>query len=145
MSGFARVFRGQCHCGNLKIRLETDKAAAELQPRRCACGFCARHGARTVTDPQGRASVTLHEPDEIRLYRFGLNTADFLICRECGVYAAAVIEQDGEFFATLNINLFARRNEFPLPRAVSYEGETAEERRARRITRWTPARLVQGN
>ncbi|MFW6027719.1 MAG: aldehyde-activating protein [bacterium] len=144
MSGYAHVFRGQCHCGNLKIRLETDRAAAELPARSCGCGFCVRHGARTVTDPDGLALITLHDPDDVRFYRFGLETADFLICRECGAYAGAVIEHEGGFLATLNINFLSRRNEFPLPEAVDYEGETAAERCARRAARWTPARIVHG-
>lgn len=144
MSAAAHVFHGRCHCGNLEIRLETDKAAAGLPTRACRCGFCVRHGACTVRDPAGQAIITLNDPHEIRFYRFALRTADFLVCRMCGVYGAAVLEHDGSHFTTLNVNLFGEREAFPPPVPADYGGEKEAERRARRAARWTPARVIYG-
>jgi hypothetical protein len=62
-----------------------------------------------------------------------LRTADFLSCETCGVYVGAVMER----FCTVNANTF----EEPVAgdgEMFSYEGETAEERVARRRAGWTP-------
>ena len=130
---------GTCHCGAIGVRFRTPRPVEELRVVRCGCGFCRRHGARTSSDPEGRLEIAERAPGAGR-YRFGLGTADFLICRGCGVYMAAVIEADGALFATLNVNLLDERDRFdPAPPLVHYDGETAEERRARRRARWTPA------
>lgn len=145
MKRYAHAFRGRCHCGNLETCLNTDRAAAELPTRNCGCGFCRRHGSRTVTDPDGLAVITLHRPDGIHFYRFAFRTADFLICRECGVYGAALMAGDGGAqLATLNVNLFCNRNEFPPPASADYGSETETQRRLRRMRNWTPAHIAEG-
>lgn len=71
--------------------------------------------------------------------RFGLRTADFWVCRECGVYGGAVTAD--QRFGIINSHAligFAAR--LPLPQATSYDGETSAERIARRHQRWTPVR-----
>lgn len=76
-------------------------------------------------------------------YRFGLKTADFLICRGCGVYIAAVIRIDGADFATLNVNVLDERDAFdPAPQIFHYDDESDAERIARRRQRWTPTTLL---
>lgn len=78
----------------------------------------------------------------LQRYRFGLGITDMLICAECGVYIAAMIEHEGRAFATLNANVLEVRNTLdPTPPLTSYAGETAEQRIARRIARWTPVRM----
>jgi hypothetical protein len=73
-------------------------------------------------------------------YRFALRTADFIVCRTCGVYVGAVCTIDGATYATLNANVLDDRAAFTgRPRPVSFEGETAAERLARRCRAWTPA------
>ena len=128
---------GRCHCGALSLEFES---GAALAPRACQCGFCRRHGARTVSDPQGSAVLTLG-PETIR-YRFGTGTTDFLICGRCGVYVGAASEIGGALFATLNLNAFDDPR-LDLPAApVRYDGEDAGARAARRRARWTPARVA---
>ncbi len=81
---------------------------------------------------------------EVSAYRFGLRTADFLVCRTCGVFVAALCDVDGATYATLNCNVLEARDQFTqAPARADYEGETAEERMARRRRLWTPA-AVQG-
>src|SRR2546422_3499160 len=84
---------GRCHCGNLELSLETSVRPEELSLRADTCSFCRRHGARTTSDPSGRVVITVHHPDELLRYRFGLETADFLVCTRCGIYVAAVMEE----------------------------------------------------
>jgi hypothetical protein len=125
--------RGGCHCGALRLTFET---AAPLTPRACQCGFCRRHGARTVADPAGRATLTWTLPP-IR-YRFGLEVTDYLICARCGVYVGAETEVEGRRLATLNLNAFDDPRLELAATPVSYDGETADSRGARRLARWTP-------
>jgi len=131
---------GRCHCGNVEVRLETAVAARELPVRACACSFCRKHGARATSDPAGRVEITLRDPDFVIRYRFALRTAEFLVCARCGFYVAAVLGDTGGSYATVNVNVLDRADEFSgAATPVSYEGETEAERRARRVARWTPA------
>lgn len=72
-------------------------------------------------------------------YRFGQLTADFLVCRKCGVYLGAAINTKQGGYAIINTNALR-----PIPEnlaaavAVSYDNETADRRIARRAQRWTP-------
>jgi hypothetical protein len=138
------TFSGRCHCGNIALTLETALAPKQLPLRECACSFCRKHGARTAADPAGRARIAVRDPALFSRYRFEHGTADFLICRACGIYVAAVVSDGGRAFATLNVRsfddqVFFGREAIP----VSYEGETADARRERRRERWTPVEIVE--
>jgi hypothetical protein len=92
------------------------------------------------SDPQGHVVIDVRDDGSLQRYRFGERTAEFLVCRRCGVYAGAMITQDEAVRATSNLRLTTLRD---LPaQPASYQGETREERIARRLARWTPARLV---
>ena len=129
------LYAGGCHCGRIKARFETELDPAAIEVRADQCGFCRRHGAKTISDPAGRLTLSFAEAD-VRRHRFGQRTADFLICRTCGHYIAAAID-DG--FAVLNvvgadIQPFAGRAAVP----VDYDDETPGGRTERRRARWTP-------
>jgi hypothetical protein len=128
---------GQCHCGAIRFELETAKP---LAPRACQCGFCRKHGARTVADPEGSAVLTLGA--ETTRYRFGSKTTDFLICGRCGVYVGAAAAIDGRLYVTLNLNAFDDPRLDLAGAPVSYDGEDAAGKADRRRVGWTPARLA---
>lgn len=131
---------GRCHCGNIEVTFETAHAQADLQLRECGCGFCRRHGVTAAADPAGRIEFRIRDPAEVSRYRFALRTADFLVCRTCGVYVGATCTIDGSAYATLNVNVLEGRASLTSrPVRVDYEGESAAERVARRRARWTPA------
>ncbi len=133
-------FDGRCHCGNLEVSFATARSPAELPLRECGCTFCRRHGATAVTDPTGFVEVRIRDRAEVSRYQFALRTAEFLVCRVCGVYVAAVCTTGGRTFATLNANVLDARASFTSPPArVDYDGETAAQRVARRARGWTPA------
>ena len=137
------ILRGACHCGQVEVAFETAMSVADLPLRACGCSFCRRHGTKAVADPNGRLTISA-PPNGLNRYRFGLRTADYLICRTCGAYVAAVISGNGEERATLNVTAtaipeFADR----LAEPVDYDRETVEGRRTRRLTSWTPSRIVQ--
>lgn len=134
-----RQFLGGCHCGNLSVVFETVRKRKDLRPRACQCSFCRAHGARTITDPAGTLRIAIADEARCSVYRFGLQTADYLICAGCGVYVAAVMHEPDGIWATINVNALAKSAKFPKKAApVSYDSEDAESRRTRRRTAWTP-------
>lgn len=73
-------------------------------------------------------------------YRFGSRSADFLLCGGCGVYVGAVMEEPDGAWAIVNARTLDDQTSVALAPAqpMSYEGETREQRRARRRERWSP-------
>jgi hypothetical protein len=87
----------------------------------------------------GPTSIRCSRPDLLQRYRFATGTAEFLLCRECGVYLGAQVSSDGARFGILNtLALNPIPSDLRSPEAMNYGGETAESRRVRRATRWTP-------
>lgn len=136
---------GRCHCGKIEVAFHTAQPPESLQLRECGCTFCRRHGSTAVTDPAGTLELHLRDPNEVSRYRFGLRTADFLVCRTCGVFVAAVCTVYGATYATLNANVLDRREAFTrAPAPVQYDVEDAAARIARRRRTWTPATVHEG-
>jgi hypothetical protein len=133
-------FDGRCHCGNLEVSFETEKPPSELRPRECGCTFCRRHGVTAGSDPHGKIEVRARDAGEVSRYRFGLRTADFLICRTCGSFVGSVCELDGATYAVLNLNMLDARAAFTQPPVrVDFDAEGVADRLARRRRAWTPA------
>jgi hypothetical protein len=130
---------GYCFCGNLQLSFETGFAPADLPVRACQCSFCRAHGTVSVSDPNGRVTISVAEPAALRRYRFGLGITDFLICIRCGVYMAAVMESDAGVFASINTNVLTLPALRMRPQPVDYEDETIASRSGRRQQHWTPA------
>ncbi len=145
--GAAATLTGRCHCGNLEVSFETGRRPADLTLRACACSFCRRHGARCVSDPEGAVRITVRDQARLTRYRFGLETADFLVCGACGVYLGAVITAGDSAYATLNINTFDAPEAFGAEAVpIDYDREGADQRRARRKAKWTPVlAIVEGS
>lgn len=78
---------------------------------------------------------------QVNRYRFGTRSSDFLVCRRCGGYIAALIARGVDQFATVNVNAIDAPLDVPEAEPVSYEGESADARTARRVKRWTPVAL----
>jgi hypothetical protein len=106
--------------------------------RACQCSFCRSHGARTTSDPQGTVRFVIADLSKLNRYRFGLRSADFFVCRDCGVYVATVVTSARGQFGTLNVNVLQPPVDVPVAAAMSYESESADEKRARRERLWTP-------
>jgi hypothetical protein len=136
-------YAGGCHCGSVRLTLTLPASPENCELRACQCSFCRGHGAKTVADPKGLLSLEVRDPSVLHRYRFGLKTADYLICRNCGVYLAAVCETPAGRVATINVNCLDDRAVFTRePLAVSYDGETREGRMKRRAERWTPVKMT---
>ena len=131
-------YAGQCHCGAIRAELAFTKPAETIQVRACQCGFCTRQGTMTVSDPDGRSALLIRQ-GQLHAYQFGTRTATSLICQSCGVYAGAMVQEDGRTWSIVNVRglaiaEFLARTAEP----VSYDAETAEQRIARRKAKWTP-------
>jgi hypothetical protein len=134
--------RGGCHCGNLRLRLLLSASPEAVGVRACQCSFCRAHATRTTSDPNGAVEVWAEDWSLVEPYRFGTGTAEFLICRRCGVYIGAFCETPAGPRAVINTNALDDRARFsgePDPR--DHEGEALADRLARRAANWTPARL----
>jgi hypothetical protein len=133
---------GSCHCKNITVTLRAPVPVEQLQLRACQCTFCTRHGARTTSHPDGNIEIAAADPAEVGHYRFGLGTADFLLCRRCGVFVAAVLTEGDAHWAVVNVNTLDERERFlQAPARMNYDGEDADTRVARRKVRWSPATL----
>jgi hypothetical protein len=131
---------GGCHCGNIHVRLRLSKRPQDTPLRACACSFCRAHSTRTVADGAGLLELTAEDWNLIERYRFGSRTADYIVCRRCGVYIGAICETTAGLRAVVNINCLADRASFTqVPSASDYEGETTEARLSRRALSWMPA------
>jgi hypothetical protein len=136
------ILRGGCHCGALKVTLETHLDPKTLSLRACQCSFCRRHGGITTSDPGGKLVVEARTAEQLRRYRFALGITDFLICKTCGVYVAAVMEAERKVIGVLNVNVLDERELLarePVP--MQFGTETVEDREARRAKVWMPVEI----
>jgi hypothetical protein len=137
------TFTGSCHCKAVGFSFETAIPVSRWSVRECQCAFCRRHGARTTSDPAGRLSFHAKDENSLQHYRFGMQTADFLVCRVCGVYIGAEIKTPHGAFGIINtLALEPTRADLPPATAASYDAERADERISRRQSRWTPLAKV---
>jgi hypothetical protein len=143
MSDIPRGLTGACHCGAVGFTFRTDRPVDKWSVRACRCRFCRSHDAATTSDPAGRLALQVREADALGRYRFGLKTADFLLCRHCGVYLGAQVRTCQGAFGIINTRALTPVPD-GLPAAVpaDYAAESAGERVARREARWTPLETI---
>ena len=134
-----RSFDGGCHCGAIEYTYTTTLPASRWPVRLCQCAFCRGHGVRATADPAGELQFRFERPEFLRRYRFALRTADFLVCKECGVYVGAVLLSGRGAQASINLNTLRAPPKGLSPgKAVSHDNESGEVRRGRRVQTWTP-------
>lgn len=93
----------------------------------------------STSDPQGELEFDAARKDRLQRYRFGLQTADFLLCLECGVYIGAYMATDEGAFGIVNLRALVEPLSFPEAITPAYYGEEDTDGRvARRRARWTP-------
>ncbi len=130
---------GGCHCGNVSFVFDASAPLEQLGLRACQCTFCRAHGARTTSDPNGTFALSVRDDAQLQRYRFGLNTADFLICRICGAFIGALMEEGGKPYLTVNANTFQPPPPYDIPGvAHDFGGEDVSGRTTRRAAKWTP-------
>jgi hypothetical protein len=99
-----------------------------------------------ISDPAGEFEAWADDWSLVEPYRFGTGTCDFLICRRCGVFIAAVAESTAGAQAVVNVNCLRDRERFTsVPVLHEFGGETPETRLSRRAANWMPAIIRRQN
>jgi len=94
----------------------------------------------STSDPAGNLLFLTSDAGKLGRYRFGLKTADFLLCRECGVYIGAVINTGERNWGIINTHALIEIPEDIADVApIHYDSEDTAGRVSRREDRWTPA------
>lgn len=138
-----RRITGSCHCGNIRVTFDRpDSGAASdrtIPVRACDCSMCTKHGAVWTSHPGGRFALEIADTAKVTRYRFGTKTADFHVCATCGAVPIVTCDIDGARYAVVNANTFDDVSRSDLvATAADFDGETPENRLARRRKNWTP-------
>ena len=132
-------YSGRCHCGAIGFTYHSTTKPESWQLRACQCRFCRCHDALSASSPGAEIAFHASDAEQLQRYRFGLRTADFLLCRECGVYIGAVIATERGQFGIINTHALD-----PQPAGLAaavpadYDGEVVADRVNRREQRWAP-------
>lgn len=135
-------YKGGCHCGNIAVTFETNKAATDFTPRACDCSFCRKHSTRALSDPGGHIHLNVQRGDDLNRYQFGTKATEFLICRSCGVYVSAYMPDGEAAFANVLASVLDDHGRFGSGELTDYGNEDEASKRARRRQNWTPATLT---
>ena len=83
--------------------------------------------------------IDVRNREKLVRYRFGLKTADFLLCANCGVYIGALLPDGERGWFTVNVNTFREPPQLDVPlQPIVYDGEDIGGRVDRRKLKWTP-------
>ena len=135
-----RQLHGSCHCGNIRVTLDWPDSGQTIPVRACGCSMCTKHKAVWTSHPDGRFHLHIADDLQVKMYRFGTRTADFHVCLTCGVVPIATCMIDGTQYAVINVNTFDDVARADLTESVTdFEGETTDNRLARRRRSWTPS------
>ncbi len=132
------LIRGHCHCENVAFVLGWEPDPAEIPVRACTCSFCLKHGGAWVANPSGLLTVTVRDPSLVSRYAFGTRTAEFHVCSRCGVVPVVTSRIEDRLYAVVSAHAFDGSVDPSLlrPAPVSFDGEGATERLARRARNW---------
>jgi hypothetical protein len=131
------LINGSCHCGNIRFTLNWVPEPTEIPARACGCSFCVKHGGVWTACPTGELLVRVARPEHVSRYAFGTRTAEFHVCRECGVVPVVTSLIGGRVYAVVSVNAFDDGQAIRLDRRpASFDGESEGDRLARRARHW---------
>lgn len=134
-----RQIEGSCHCRTITFAFDWTREGPRIPVRACGCSFCVKHGGVWTSDPAGAVRVTIADDAQVERYRFGTGTADFLVCRTCGVPPVVISAIDGHDYAVVNVNCFDGVDRGDFDREdTDFDGEGTDDRLARRTRNWIP-------
>jgi hypothetical protein len=135
----AVLIAGGCHCGNIRFMLTwlPEPAQAQIPARACGCTFCRKHGGVWTSCPGGALAVTVRDAALVHDYAFGTRTADFHVCRVCGVVPFVTSRIAGRLYAVVSVNALEGVEPGRLAHApADFAGETEAQRLERRQRYW---------
>jgi hypothetical protein len=131
------LIHGSCHCGNIRFTLDWHPDPSDIPARACGCSFCVKHGGVWTSFPAGKLRVSVRDRERVSRYEFGTKTADFHVCKTCGVAPLVTSLIDGRIYAVVSVNAFDDVEASRLKRMpASFDGETTGDRLARRKRNW---------
>ncbi len=137
-----RAFEGSCHCGNIRTIFHWPEETESIPVRACGCSLCTKHGGVWTSNPNGHFELAINNTAQVENYRFGTKTADFHVCKCCGVIPIVTCEMEGRRYAVLNIKTFDDEDPAAFDSSpTDFEGESVDDRLARRRRNWTPEKI----
>ncbi len=131
------LIHGQCHCGNIAFTLTWEPDPVRIPARACSCSFCSKHGGVWTSNPNGALRIAIEDDALVSRYEFGTETAQFHICKRCGVVPLATSRIEDRLYAVVGANALEGMAAGLLDRAPSnVEGEDTDSRLARRQRNW---------
>lgn len=130
---------GRCQCGGLELRLVSELAAGQFQPRsdEPTCRFCSEHGGVWISDPRG--ALRLFAADATTVRTFASEQVQFHFCSVCSTLAYACFEDGSRAVAVVRLAPFESIRSAALPTVITnFETETVAAGRRRRLENWTP-------
>lgn len=135
--GHSMLIAGSCHCGNITFTLDWAPDPEAIPARACTCTFCSKHGGVWTSYPAGSLKVHIKDSTQVSRYAFGTETADFHVCKQCGVTPLVTSVIDGTVYAVVNVNTFENVPASLLQHASStLDDESTDDRLARRKRNW---------
>jgi hypothetical protein len=122
---------GGCYCGNIYFEMVLLNPLKQYSPRECDCDFCQKHGAQYISDKDGKLIIKITEAQLLK-FRQGSMSAEFLICKSCGVLVAVCYQENTKIYASINIRAIKEKSEIGLPTVVSPQNLAVKDK----IDRW---------
>jgi len=128
---------GGCHCENIRFSLEWPASTREIATRTCGCTFCRKHGGTWTSHRDAKLNAQAKDNALVSKYRFGTETADFYICKRCGVAPFVVSRIDNNSYAVVNTNSFDPSDAYTFSNmSTDFDGEGTDDRLNRRQRNW---------
>ena len=135
--------KGSCHCQNISYDLLWPERASEIPVRNCGCTFCKKHGGAWTSHRGSKMKAKILDVSSVSKYRFGTKTAEFYICRACGVAPFVTSEIDEHQYAVVNVNTFGNIDATSfINTSTNFDGEAKDDRLERRRRNWIPDVVV---
>ena len=134
----SKALTGSCHCQRLQLALRGSLQPNETPPRACDCSFCQAHAAAWVSDPDGELVITASDADALGRYRQGSESAEFLLCRHCGVLVAVVADHAARLHGAVNARCLDGDTRLGDRQPASPQRLAPEQRRLRWSKLWVP-------
>ena len=128
---------GACHCKNIQFVLSWPQGEPEIPIRKCGCTFCQKHCGSWTSHRNSRLVITIADRSLTSKYRFGTRTADFYLCKVCGVVPFVLSEIDDRLYSVVNVNAIEGTYELEFSSSsTSFDGEDVGSRLERRKQNW---------
>jgi len=126
---------GGCHCGNIRVSVELERAPESYVPRACDCEFCRKHGAAWVSDARGSLTIRIRDERDTHRYLQGDRLAEMLLCRNCGVLVGA-LWRGPRVYGVVNAGVLDAPVAFAAARPASPRTLGAEAKKSRWQSLW---------